>query len=242
MLNRKLGKLPVRYDVRTLKLAKYVAAAMPTPPKICNWTKGIKSYGMMLNDNLGDCAIAAPAHQVQIWTMNASKEHTISDNDVLKAYEAVGGYKPGHPDTDNGCNMLDVLNYWRKTGISDHKINAYAAIDLKYLDHFLQGVYLFGGSYIGLQLPTSAQGQSVWKYTGDKPGTWGGHAVEVVAYDSYYFTCITWGKLQKMTHEFFTVYADEAYAILSKEWIEKNKLSPNHFDISQLEADLAQIG
>ena len=33
---------------------------------------------------------------------------------------------------DNGAVILDVLNYWRKTGIGGHPISAYA--DLKELD------------------------------------------------------------------------------------------------------------
>jgi hypothetical protein len=239
--NRKLGKHPVRHDPRTLKLAKYFTAAIPPPPSTCDWIKGKGNFGMMLNDQLGDCAIAAPGHQEQIWTMNASTELTLPDNAILKAYEAVSGYKPGDPNTDNGCNMLDVLKYWRKTGIGARKIQAFAAVDLKMPIHLSQAIYLFGGAYVGLQLPLSAQNQKVWKYVGDQAGGWGGHAVEIVRYDLDYLTCITWGKPLKMTHEFFINYADEAYAVLSNDWIEKNKLAPNHFNLSQLQTDLAGV-
>ena len=55
-------------------------------------------------------------------------------------------------------------------------------------DHELvqTAAWLFGGLYIGLQMPLSAQKQVIWDWTGSlagpaRPGSWGGHAVDVVA-------------------------------------------------------------
>jgi hypothetical protein len=238
---RKLGKLPARQDARNLKLAKYLGVTIPPAPSTCDWIKGKGGFGMMLNDQLGDCAIAAPAHQEQVWTLNASQEVTIPDRDILKAYEAVSGYKPSDPNTDNGCNMLDVLKYWRTIGIGGRKIGAFTEIDLHTFAHVKQAIYLFGGIYIGLQLPTSAERQSIWKYVGDAKGGWGGHAVEVVRYDLNYLTCITWGKPLKMTQEFFQFYCDEAYAVLSNDWLTVKGIAPNHFNMAQLQIDLSGI-
>jgi len=44
-----------------------------------------------------------------------------------------------------------------------------------------------------------------------------------------------------MTWGFLHTYADEAFAVLSPDWIAKTGLAPNHFNLSQLQADLAAL-
>ncbi len=140
-----------------------------------------------------------------------------------------------------------MLNYWRKKGIAGHKILAFAALDPRNIEHVKQSVYLFGGTYIGVQLPLSAQAQDIWDVpstgpTGDgEPGSWGGHAVCVVAYNATGLWVVTWGKLQFMTWAFWHTYCDEAYAVFSTDMLAKGK-SPAGFDLPQLQADLAEIG
>lgn len=43
----------------------------------------------------------------------------------------------------------------------------------------------------------------------------------VVAYDSRSLTVVTWGALQTMTWGFWAAYCDEAYAILSPDYLEQ---------------------
>jgi hypothetical protein len=48
--------------------------------------------------------------------------------------------------------------------------------------------------------------------------------------------------VQRMTWGFWDAYCDEAYAVLSKDWISKvNKKAPNQFDFQTLRADLAAL-
>ncbi|HVR63383.1 MAG TPA: hypothetical protein VMU50_15890 [Polyangia bacterium] len=243
----KLGKKPAHHDPRTLQMANYLT--LPAIPPACDWTgKAASSWGMMLNDQLGDCTCAAAAHLIQAWSANAGpQEITLPDAEVLKAYEAVGHYKPGHPNTDQGAVEMDVLRYWRKHGIGGHKIRAYIGLEPKNHYHVQAAVELFGGSYIGLGLPVSAQKQKVWSVppggpTGTgAPGSWGGHAVIIEAYDSHGLTCITWGQKKKMTWSFWDAYCDEAYALLSDVWAPKSKQAPSGFDLAALEADLKEV-
>jgi len=44
-----------------------------------------------------------------------------------------------------------------------------------------------------------------------------------------------------MTWGFLDTYCDEAYAVLSQDWIEKSGLAPSNFDLTALQADLQQI-
>jgi len=245
---QKLGKKPAQHDPRTLQMANYLG--LPQVPPARDWTvKAAANWGMMLNDQLGDCTCAAMGHLTQAWSANAgANEITLPDQAILKAYEAVGGYKPGDPSTDRGAVELDVLKYWRKTGVGGHKITAFVALEPKNHAHVQAAVDLFGGSYIGVSLPVSAQKQKVWSVppggaTGSgAPGSWGGHAVVIEAYDAQGLTCITWGQKKRMTWSFWDTYCDEAYAVLSEElWVQKNKPAPSGFDLAALEADLKEV-
>jgi hypothetical protein len=245
--SNKLGKKPARHDPRTLQMANYLG--LPPVPVAQDWTtKASSSWGMMLNDQLGDCTCAALGHLIQAWTANAGpKEITVPDAAILKAYEDVGHYQPGHPDTDQGAVEMEVLRYARKTGIGGDKIDAYVALEPRNHIHAEAAVDLFGGAYIGLSLPISAQKQKVWSVPPGgaagigAPGSWGGHAVVVVAYDAHGLTCITWGAKKRMTWSFWDTYCDEAYAILGKLWAPEKKVSPSGFDFAALAGDLKSV-
>jgi hypothetical protein len=247
----KLGKNPVRHDPRTLLLASYISAKLPKPPEQFDLTKKVSQWGMMENDQIGDCTCAAAGHLLMLWTANAGDEFVPTDQQIVAAYSAVTGYNPATGANDNGAQEIDVLNYWRQTGIANHKIGAYMALEPSNHGHILDSVYIFQGCYIGLQLPKSAQAQTEnhqpWSVppggaVGDgKAGSWGGHAVPVVAYDQRSLTVVTWGALQTMTWGFWAAYCEEAYAILSLDYLTGAKKTPNGFDLQQLQADLADL-
>jgi hypothetical protein len=241
----RMGKLPVRTDARTLLLARYVdSAKLPKPPASFDETAHVAEWPMYGNDTLGDCTCAAAGHMIEAWTGAAAGHDTeISKTSVVSAFEAV---KQVDPVTgEEGAVELDVLNYWRKHGIARHKIGAYAKVPT--YDHTLvkSAAYLFGGLYIGLSLPETAQGQEVWDWTHSlsgaaRPGSWGGHAVDVVAYDKSGLTVVTWGRLQKMTWAFWDRYCDEAYCLISNDFLLAGK-APNGLDLNALKADLALV-
>ncbi len=78
--------------------------------------------------------------------------------------------------------------------------------------------------------------------TGDgQPGSWGGHAVPVVAYDARTLTVVTWGALQAMTWSFWDAYCDEGYAIISNDYLNGQEQAPQGFSLQQLQADLADV-
>ena len=248
----KLGKQLARHDPRTLLLASYIKPTLPAPPLQHDLTSKINSWGMMENDQLGDCTCAAAGHLIMEWTANAGKKMvTPTDKQIVAAYSAITGYNPQTGANDNGAVEIDVLNYWRQSGIAKHKIGAYVALEPSNHIQIMDSVYIFEGCYIGLQLPVSAQAQvqnhQPWSVppggpTGDgKPGSWGGHAVPVVAYDQRGVTVVTWGALQSMTWSFWEAYCDEAYAILSTDYLDDKQQSPAGFNMQQLQADLADL-
>jgi hypothetical protein len=248
----KLGKQAARHDPRTLLLASYVTTSLPTPPASFDVSTKVQAWGMMDNDQIGDCTCAAAGHLIMEWTANAkSKMVTPTDKQIVAAYSAITGYNPTTGANDNGAVEIDVLNFWRQNGIAGHKISAYMALEPSNHNHVMDSVYIFEGCYIGVQLPISAQDQiknhQPWSVppggpTGDgKPGSWGGHAVPVVAYDARGVTVVTWGALQRMTWSFWEAYCEESYAILSTDYMSGKKTSPQGFKLKDLQADLADL-
>jgi len=252
MLNVKLGKKAARSDPRTLRLEKYIKfGILPPPPASSSWTPKVKTWGMMKNDVIGNCAIAGTGHLVEVWTANeAGSEVVIPDAQIVAAYSAISGYNPKTGAHDDGCVLIDVLNYWRSKGVGGHKIGSYMQVDPHNHTFVEDAVYLFGGAYIGLQLPISAQSQTgtgkTWAVPkqglkgNGAPGSWGGHCVDLFSYDQAGLTCCTWGALQKMSWQFLDAYCDELFAVLSPDWVSKGR-SPNGFNMAQLQTDLAGL-
>ena len=243
----KLGKNAARHDSRTLELAAYLTAKLPLAPESVDFFRKVKRWPMMANNKTQDCTCAAAGHMIQEWTANAStNEVVLSDREIISAYAAISGYNPRTGEHDTGATALDVLNFWRRSGIGKHKIRAYAALEPKNLEHIRITVYLFGSSYFGFQLPASAKGQHVWAVPPSggagpgAPGSWGGHAVPVVGYDARTVTVVSWGHLIRATWGFVQMYCDEAYAVLSDDWLRQNK-TPEGFSLTALDGDLKAV-
>ena len=69
-----MGKSVARHDPRTLLLASYVTPSLPTPPASFDLTSKVHAWGMMDNDQIGDCTCAAAGHLIMEWTANAGKK------------------------------------------------------------------------------------------------------------------------------------------------------------------------
>lgn len=242
---RKLGKLPVRTDVRTLHLMRYVdRAKLPSPPATFDETASERDWPMYANDRIGDCTVAAEGHMVEAWTGAATGTPVeVPEAAVLETFDRVKIVDPA--TGEEGAIVIDVLKDWRKRGLAGHKIGAFTRVSTADEQLLHTGAWLFGGLYLGLQLPLTAQRQETWDWTGSltgpaAPGSWGGHAVDVVGYDRDTLTFVTWGALKKMTWEFVARYCDEAYCILSQDFLAGDR-APNGFDLQALRADLALV-
>lgn len=244
----KLGRKAIKIDPRTLKLGRYLTASLPPAPMSVDWTKGKTAWNMLANDSLGDCTIAGALHQYMVWTVNQNEEVTTTDSEAVAYYEKWCGYNPADPSTDQGGILLDILKQWKAETLNGNVIDSYANVNTANTQEVKQAINLFGGLYVGVALPISAQAQTangqVWDVstgTDGQSGSWGGHCIEVCAYDANGLTCITWGVLQKMTWDFWSAYVDEAYCIISPSWLNKTSQAPSGFDLTQLQQDLLLI-
>lgn len=241
----KLGKLPAKHDVRTLFFENYYS--FPDPPLERKWSDKVNDYGMMENDTVGDCGPAGAGHMIQTWTANSNQEIIVSDSDIIKCYSAISGYDPNTGLNDNGVVLLDLLKYWRTTGIGGHKIGAFMAVNSRNIRMVKVAINEFGGTLVGTELPISVQGKNRWdmpaSLSGDgAPGSWGGHCT----YKPDYllngdFTHITWGGEMPVAQNFDMVFTDEEYVILSTDFVNDKSLSPSNFNWDKMTEDLSHI-
>jgi hypothetical protein len=252
----KLGKRPAKRDARNIKL-KSVLKVLPPPPDTFDVDQNLPApvpTPMYANDRYGCCVISGRAHHTLRYE---SREQglvvPITDDEVLQEY-----WKEGQrgcflirwlmPRPDNGLVLLDSLKAWRNDGWTAggkfYKIYAFAEIDRDeagVLD-LKQSVYLLHGANAGVMLPQSAidqfQAGEPWTVV-PKPGSIvGGHDIAIVAYSPLGPLCVTWGKRQPMSWEFYKKYVDECYAIVDN----RDPFLPNSpIDVEKLNAYLKEI-
>jgi hypothetical protein len=237
----RLGKKDAKFNVNALHLARYVSKAY-VPPAFADNTYGISNWGMMMNDTLGDCTIAACGHALQVFTGGKINE---PDATIESYYSKWCGYVKGDPSTDNGGVELDVLNDWKAQTLDGHVLEGFVQPQPQNLSHVMHSIAEFGGVYIGFQVPNSAMTQfqngQVWDIVPDDGGIAGGHAVFCPAYHTFdptynretTITAITWGQKQKMTLAFWEKYCDESHTLLAAAW------RPAGVNLAALRADLA---
>jgi hypothetical protein len=223
----KLGKNPAKRDKRNIKLAAILKKIPAVPPQ---WdfdsdvAKTPIPMPMFLNDNLGDCVIAGRAHMTLRFEYFEQKEKilAIQDSEVLTEYKREGG---SMVEGQQGLNMLDSLNWWRKkgwkTGNKTYSIYSFAELKRDTIDETKIAIRYLNGAYIGFSLPNSWQDQicrgqpwTVVPGPSGKRNPHNGHCVYLCGYTATGPVCVTWGRKQAMTWDYLTTYADEIYAIV----------------------------
>jgi hypothetical protein len=252
----KLGKQPATENPKDLVFAKYVdTSKLPAPPAEFGHESLFppKGWGMLGNDEWGDCAWAGPAHETMLLTKEAGSQASFTAADVLGDYSAGTGFDPkagppGQNPTDNGSEVRSVLSYRRKTGIVDsqgkrHKIGAFVKLQPGSLEHIFQALYIFQVVGIGIKFPEFAMEQfnrgEPWDVVPNAPEPTGGHYICGVGKRAN-LDIVTWGALQQMTVAFFEKYCDEAWTYVSTETL-KGERDINGFDLEQLLADLKAL-
>lgn len=239
-----LGRRGLSTHLVSFRLARYLTTKAKYPSSI-RWGSKITAWGMLLNDRLGNCTIAGALHAVMCWASNTGRIFSPTDNDALHLYEVVDGYQPGNPASDRGGVLANVLTYWKRFGMDGHKVTAYVQVDPTNRAEVKTAIALFGCLYVGVALPTAAQSQGVhWKKTSGtaaQAGSWGGHCIILTGYDSTGVDTVTWGEQGTATWGWLDAYMDEAYAVISPDWMTAAGVDPQGLNLAALEADLAAL-
>lgn len=226
------------------------AADRDPPPESIDWSpKAAAALSRMyLNDQEGDCVIAGKYHKLGTWTGNESGTPIVAtDDEVQQSYQTICG--PG----DNGCNIADVMDYWKTTGLvageKRYKIDGFVSVDQTNSKLLKVAIQLFGGLTLGVNLTSDCTNSGpgvVWNFRGQIVG---GHDVFAYGYNAQGVLISTWGSVgtlipwavmtKRVTQE---AGVEEVYTALSPDWYKNQNLAPNGINAQQLRDDLAQIG
>jgi hypothetical protein len=261
----RLGRRPLDRTRPRLTLEKYLdprsplaRGQLPAVPltEDVDRASAVASWPMYGNDQLGDCTIAAAGHMFGAWSTYAIRtEAVFADDEIITAYSAVGGYVPGDPSTDQGCVMSDVLAYLKHTGLTDtsgkvHKIAAYAAFGNPADENLLgQVLDVFGSVYVGFDVQNHMMNQfeagQVWTW---QPGdeVVGGHCVplqrrEAAGSRHGILDYVTWGEVQHADFGWQANAVEEAWAVVTADWLDATGHTVTGLDLSQLLADMADV-
>jgi len=249
------GKLPKRPDPRTLSLPALLAGEVTSDTNAANERYVQKPWGVLDNDKLKDCAIAAAGHAEMLWAaIHGLPRPDPTLDQILDAYAKITGYQAGDESTDKGADLLSVLKYWQKTGIAGQQIGAFAEILPRDIQTLKWAIASLDLAYVGLQLPvawkTPAADHDRPRFTPRRkwsdPATWRnplcGHCVIYTGYTgNESFTCVSWGEVITVPMAFHQAYCDEAYAIIAPEQVHGLTEAPGPLDTAELKRTLALI-
>lgn len=247
----KLGKRPARHAISFRFGDFFNAARLPAPPLRFGHYQQISSWGMLANDQYGDCVWAGAAHETMVWSLEGGRQMSrFIPRNVLSDYSTATGFDPARPETDQGTDMKEAAAYRKRTGVVDasgmrHKIDAYVALKVGNVDQLMLATYLLGAAGVGLQMSQQAMDAfddaEPWDVM-PKPDVVGGHYVPCVGRNSKgNLLVVTWGRLHAMTPAFYERFSDEAVAYVSLEVLNEKNLSPEGFDAAGLHSALAAL-
>lgn len=192
-------------------------------------TNGITAWGMLRNDQLGDCVPAATEHYRMakgIFPGDAAPTDT-ETADLYFAYGVDQG-EPG-PQPDDGVEIATWLQWLfaqtEAAKLAGDDIVEYAFAEITNLAPSNLGVEMleFRGVILGVNLTDDAQQlfpNSPWTVAnGEQPDPNEGHGVLHAKFDNsaQLGTCVTWGALEGMTYPWMSACVEEAWVIVTRE-------------------------
>jgi hypothetical protein len=175
------------------------------------------------------------------------------DGLVLQAYQAVvPGFSPKDPASDQGAEILPTLQYWKGTGFptkgGKNTILGFCQVNVKKKEEVQQAISLFGNCLLGLAMPEAwVNSEGTWPASPAgaegpwRPGSWGGHCVPVFRYDETGVFVVTWGTPWFLPWEAFFEYCDEAFSVLTEDWLEESGSGYSGLEVSVLLKDLTEL-
>src|SRR5215469_4830687 len=236
-----LGRLPAQRPAALADLDVYATGKLPPPPPTFA-VPGERNPGIYPidgNDQYGDCTIAGVAHLIEAWNVEVHQHDAIPSGVAV-----VEEYFDLTEGQDSGLNEADVLKTWYTSGLFGAKIAGYAPVNPRNLLQLHQAVAFYGGCYLGIECPQSAQEQfqagEMWTYVPGSPIE-GGHAVVALGYGPHGgLHCATWGGIAVLSAGFLAHFLDEAWVILPHQMVEARRDSLG-IDLATLRADLARV-
>ena len=234
----KLGCLPGHVPVGLKNLTYYIAGDLPKAPVKVD-VPAVKDWGMLGNDQYGDCGVAGIEHGFEtaaIITSTSEKAPTAS--------QCIDYYLKYTNGIDAGVVLADFLAYVKKHKYYSNSISAYAPVNAHDVPTLQTAVYMYGFVYAGITGTAGMQqafaSEQPWDGHACSGHIVGGHCIPIVGYDDHYLYAVTWGGIQKITYSAWHSISTEAWAIITGEY-EKAHGDGRGVSLTALKNDLNRL-
>jgi hypothetical protein len=249
---RKLGRRALHAP--PLKLADYLEEGAKPPAAVHRSHIGF-SWGMLANDQLGDCGEAMVLHAIEAFHLDAGTPvPAFTDQDAIALYSQAAGYDPADPSTDQGTDNAQLVQSWQSPGVtcaadsSTHTIAGSLFVDPANVVEAQIAIWEFVVLFRAIALPAAVEGANgQWTLPADlsapdaQPGSYGGHDVPYLSYDGARYRTITWGQEWLVDVDFDQYYAEQGFVVVTREMLNRSGISPSGVNWSRLNADLAAL-
>ncbi len=226
-----------------------LGTTIPTPPSTISVPSScaIGLSQTFMNTQLGCCVIAHHAHFLANITSQIGNTFIYKDQQIINDYSAVGGYIPGDPLSDQGCDIGTDLSYLQSTGFADGS-KLLGSIDLDPTSQLAltQSVWITNGVCFGMSMPDAwidpapQESGFVWDVAGNSNDS-NGHCFTGFAYPtSQGITIATWGMVGTITWGAIAKYGaasanGEVHSYINPEMIDSTTgLAPNGLTLNQI--------
>ena len=208
------GRLPVKPEGKRFAIQwahDYLALPVLPPTYPIDVTGGVTNWGMLGNDQYGDCGEAGIRH-VEMSTALAAGQSL----PVVTSQEAVNEYLRYTGGQDTGVNLADFLLWLYHQG----RIKAFAPVDHKNAAQVDSLLNEFHGLYVGVNLTNDAQQLfgtgSPWTVAnGELPNPSEGHCIVKVKANGSMDGWVTWGAVQPSTAAWSSLCVEEVWLVVT---------------------------
>jgi hypothetical protein len=228
----------------TPRLSEVSEPIVPTVKVFTGAADADYQYGMLGNDQYGDCGFAMVFHSVEVICLLLGI--TLAPYQTAAVVQAYLAYDHGK---DVGVNLSDLCHTLYSTGILDVQLAGYAEGTGRVEDEVTGITQHFGVGFLGIRVAQSMEDAfnagpgEVYEYKGTKADKTllGGHAVPSVAFnlDENTVDIITWARRMTWTIPTLQHYLDEHYAPIFPQVKAKGI---DGFDFPLLDSLLSKIG
>jgi hypothetical protein len=247
------GKLPPVRRMDMPALGDFLDKATTWPPvPPAGWENAVPpaTWGMLGNDQYGDCAEAGILHLIQGQSTNTGNPLTATTAQALALYSAVTGFNPDDPSTDQGTVLSDLLAYIQANGVEmtdatgktvTVEVVGSASLDISSFAQMRYAGYTLGGNYLGINCPSECEEDTTnWNFAAGLPIA-GGHCIPQEGEGSAGGKIISWGMVIPTSTAFLLGYLDEGYVVITKAWLNAQGKSPSGLDLDGLVAAMKAL-
>lgn len=235
----KFGKRAALIPAGVRDLTYYSAGPLPKAPASVAVPE-VSDWGVLGNDRAGDCGVAGLEHGFMADAVITKRpgEPEASDQQALDYYFAYTGGQ------DSGVVLSQYLTYVRRKGYYGHSVKAFAPVAVHDVPTLHTAINLFGFAYTGIAVTQAMmdafQAGQPWTMDSLQGQVVGGHCIPLVGYDSSALYAVTWGKIQPIAYPAWHYMSDEAWAVISGEFVHRNG-DGRGISLKALEADLDRL-